>query len=68
MRSRCRWLSALAVWLIVGIATVRESFHMGPVSPAQALVAVAAAASGVSWFEMSKLARQRARRAAVTPP
>lgn len=61
-------LSALAVWLIVGIAPVRDSFHMGPVSPAQALVAVAAAAAGVSWFEMSKLARHRARRAAVTPP
>ena len=63
-------LSALAVWLIVGVAPVRESFHMGPVSAPEALVAVVAAGAGVSWFEVSKAVAHRTRRAAgaVTPP
>ncbi|MFM8794627.1 MAG: cation transporting ATPase C-terminal domain-containing protein [Acidimicrobiales bacterium] len=62
-------LTSAAVWVLVGVAPVRDAFHMGTVTPQQALVAVAAAAAGVTWFEMAKLVRHRTRRdgRGVTP-
>ncbi|MGA1362164.1 MAG: hypothetical protein ACO36A_04520, partial [Ilumatobacteraceae bacterium] len=63
-------LTAASVWLLVGVAPVRDAFHMGPVTGAQVVVAVAAATVGVSWFEVSKLVGHRSRGSSrgVTPP
>jgi P-type Ca2+ transporter type 2C len=56
------WILLLAVGVLVLLLTVpalRHLFGFGPITPADALVATAAAVLGVAWFEVYKVVLAR---------
>jgi P-type Ca2+ transporter type 2C len=57
-----KWILAAAVVLLVVMLTIpglRGAFNLGPMTPTDWLVTIAAAATGVAWFEIYKTMHRR---------
>ena len=53
-----KWILTFAVGLLALLLTVpglRNAFNLGPISPLDAIVALAASGAGVAWFEAFKV-------------
>ncbi len=51
--------AAGCLFCLVSVPSLRRAFNLGPLSPGDWLVTLAAAAAGVAWFEAYKVVRRR---------